>query len=551
MRAHSAAFPLTATAALLWLAATLVPALAPSAAAALELDQTRRQAGALAGALALGADGDWPAAEASIAAEADPLLSDIVLWRKLRAGEGTGDEYRAFIDRRSSWPGQAQLRRAVFGPESSGRPGLSGQAARNWTRFDRLYDRRRWDEAEALLEEITVQPAALGDPARWMRRRLVLARRAAREGRSRRAYALASQHHTTPEVGYNYADAEWISGWVALRKLGDPASALSHFERFEAVVETPISLGRGGYWTGRALEALGRADEAGAAYARAAAYQTSFYGQLAAAKIGAPGDPRLASADLPNWRLSPAIRSDDVRMATLLLFAGEEALAFQSFAHLGRTMPGAGAIAALGALTLELDRPHYAVRIAKNAARRGMVILPAYYPLHELATYATEIEPALAMAIARQETELNPAAISPAGARGLMQLMPATAQRVAQWVDEPYSRARLIDDWRYNARLGQRYLSRRITEFSGSYLLAAAAYNAGAHRVDTWLVEYGDPRLPGTTVEDMIDWSEQIPFSETRNYVQRVMEALYIYRSRLGGEAGPMTIEADLLRGTG
>ncbi len=164
----------------------------------------------------------------------------------------------------------------------------------------------------------------------------------------------------------------------------------------------------------------------------------------------------------------------------------------------------------------------------------------------ELARYASKIEPALAMSIARQETELNQRAISPAGARGLMQLMPRTAKKVASWIGESYSRDRLLDDWQYNARLGQSYLAEQIITFGGSYVLAAAAYNAGPHRVDQWIGEYGDPRLPGT---DMIDWIENIPFSETRNYVQRVMEGLWIYRARLAGEAGPMTIEADLARG--
>jgi soluble lytic murein transglycosylase len=150
------------------------------------------------------------------------------------------------------------------------------------------------------------------------------------------------------------------------------------------------------------------------------------------------------------------------------------------------------------------------------------------------------------MAIARQETELNQRAISPAGARGLMQLMPATAKKVAGRIGEAYSGDRLLDDWQYNARLGQTYLAEQIVRFSGSYVLAAAAYNAGPGRVDQWIGEYGDPRLPGT---DMIDWMETIPFNETRNYVQRVIEALYVYRARITGAAGPMTIQQDLARG--
>ncbi|MEM9146766.1 MAG: lytic transglycosylase domain-containing protein [Pseudomonadota bacterium] len=527
--------------------AVVLAGLAAGPAQALDLREAARKGAVLAEALDLGQQGDWDAATARARAEQDPVMADIVLWRKLRAGEGNLDEYRAYVSRRSTWPGQTQLRRAVFGRDASASgPGLSGRAAKNWQAFDRLNRKSRYDEAERLLEQVTVTREGLGDPVLWAERRRRLARRAARQGRATRAYHLASQHHLQPSDGYAYADSEWIAGWVALRKLNDPETALTHFNRFTAAVETPISLARGGYWTARTLVAMGQTDAARRHYAAAAAYPTAFYGQLAAAEIGVPADPALAAADLPNWRTSPALRGDDVRMATLLHFAGQRSLAFQSFGHLGRTMEGAAALGALGGLVLELGQPHYAVRIAKHAARRGMVLYPAYYPLHGLAGYASEVEPALAMAVARQETELNPTAISPAGARGLMQLMPSTAKRVAKWIGEPYSKPRLTQDWQYNARLGQRYLARRINQFGGSYVLAAAAYNAGAHRVDQWIARYGDPRLPGT---DMIDWMESIPFSETRNYVQRVMEALYVYRSRLAGRTGPMTIAQDLARG--
>jgi soluble lytic murein transglycosylase len=288
---------------------------------------------------------------------------------------------------------------------------------------------------------------------------------------------------------------------------------------------------------------MGDPANASAWYRAAAAHQTSFYGQLSAAKLGEPGDARIVSTDLPDWTKSPALRSDDVRAGVLLHFAGEDRLALLMFSHLGKRMKGGAALGALARLGLELGQPHYAVRVAKSAARKGILIYPAYYPVTELAGYASKIEPALAMAIARQETELNQRAISSAGARGLMQLMPRTAKRVAGWIGEEYSRDRLTEDWQYNARLGQTYLARRIGEFGGSYVLAAAAYNAGAARVDTWVGEYGDPRLPGV---DMIDWIETIPFSETRNYVQRVMEALYVYRARL---ALSMSIEQDLARG--
>lgn len=527
-------------------AAMLSVAIAAGAGAA-DLTTLQRQASQLDAALDRGDRGDWPGAEAQAAATGDPLISDIVLWRKLRAGRGTAAEYNALVARRDL-PGQSQLAKAVFGsdPDARYRPPLSGRAAANWNQFSAQYTRRDYDSAARLLDEISSAEAGLGDPEKWADRRRRLARREMREGRPERAYHLASRHYMTPDAGYDYSDCEWIAGWVALRGLNDPSRAIPHFARFEASVDTPISRGRAGYWLGRAHAAAGNASEARRWYGVAAQQQTSFYGQLAAAEIGAPGDPQLAANDLPDWRTSPAMRQDDVRMAMLLHLSGREALAFQAFGHLGDTLDGVASVAALGALLLDLDRPHYAVRMAKRAAGRGIVLHPVYYPMHDLAGYAREVEPALAMSIARQETELNQAAISPAGARGLMQLMPGTAKRVARRMGEPYDQPRLTQDWRYNARLGQNYLAMRIDQYSGSYVMAAAAYNAGAGRVDEWVAEYGDPRLPGV---DMIDWMENIPFRETRNYVQRVMEGLYVYRSRLSGKAGPMTIRQDLARG--
>jgi len=532
-----------------FIAFILVAILIPAGARALDLAEARASGAVLAGALARGGQGDWAGAAALAGRSGDPVMRDLVLWYKLRAGAGSAGEYREFVARRGNWPGQEYLARRVFGPLfPPPRPQrqLSGAPARRWGEFRALIQRDSYDEAGVYLASFTADAATLGAPETWADRRESLARRAARQGKAELAYLLASAHHMSPADGYDYSELEWLAGWIALRKLGEPKRAIEHFRRFNESVESPISLGRGGYWLGRAYEAAGDAVSAGEWYRTGSMHQTSFYGQLAAARIGALGDPMIASNELPDWASSPAMRSEDVRAAVLLHYADEAQLAFALFSNLGRDMEGAAALGALGRLALELGRPHFAVRLAKNAARNGALIYPAYYPVTELAGYASAVEPALAMAIARQETELNPEAVSPAGARGLMQLMPATAKKVAGWIGERYSKPRLTEDWRYNARLGQTYLARRIEEFGGSYVLAAAAYNAGASRVDRWIGEFGDPRLPGT---DMIDWMESIPFSETRNYVQRVMESLYVYRTRLTGTAGPMTIEADLRRG--
>jgi soluble lytic murein transglycosylase len=513
---------------------------------ALDLNKARSDGALVRSALEQGARGNWNDAQAMVAG-ADSLVQDIVLWRKLRAGKGSDAEYTAFTSRRGTWPGQDALRKAIYGGNSGGSSsaGLYGDSAQAWRTFSRTYRRRNYDAAEEQLLSVTGSAISLGSPEVWAKRRLALARRAAREGRWQNAYRMASQHFLTPGAGYNYSDCEWVAGWVALRKLNDPQTAITHFRKFRDSVETPISLGRGGYWLGRAYEAAGDQAQAKRWYEEGAQYQTSFYGQLAAAKVNAKGQKMLTQGGLPDWRTHPAMRMDEVRLGATLYHAGQDRLAMATFNRLGQTLP-AGALAPLARLVLDLGQPHYAVRIAKKAARRGVLILPAYYPLHEVSKYATKVEPAFALSIARQETELNPIAVSRAGARGLMQLMPATARKVAGWIGEEYSKSRLLSDWRYNVRLGETYLSRRTSQFGGSYVMAAAAYNAGAGRVDQWIGEFGDPR---TGQIDMIDWMEQIPFNETRNYVQRVMEGLYVYRSRLADFAGPMTIEQDLARG--
>lgn len=516
----------------------------PQTAAALNLERAKSDGLLVSSALEKGASGNWDEAQAMVAGS-DQLVQDIVLWRKLRAGEGSDAEYQAYASRRSTSPGGEALRKAIYGGGGSSASGLTGEARDAWRSFSRSYRGRNYEAAEQKLLAVTGSALSLGAPEVWADRRLALARRAAREGRWQNAYLMASQHFLTPLAGYDYSDCEWVSGWVALRKLNDPQRAIQHFRKFRDSVETPISLGRGGYWLGRAYEAAGNKAEADRWYADGAQYQTSFYGQLAAAKVGAKGMKMLEQGGLPDWRTHPSMRSDDVRLGATLYYAGEDRLAMATFNRLGQNLP-AGALAPLARLVLDMGQPHYAVRIAKRAARRGVIIMPAYYPLHEISKYATKVEPAFALSIARQETELNPVAVSRAGARGLMQLMPATARKVASWIGEDYSKSRLLSDWRYNVRLGETYLSRRTNQFSGSYVMAAAAYNAGAGRVDQWNAEFGDPRVGQI---DILDWMEQIPFNETRNYVQRVMEGLYVYRSRLADYAGPMTIEKDLMRG--
>ncbi len=469
---------------------------------------------------------------------------DMLLWR----GESARAE--AFLpevgtDLRRLARARIGLRRGVRGVDA-----LIAQVPRDLAddpglAYERFLWRKRKGRFDSALDLIQAQSSSagrLGRPALWAGHRRSMARQLMRDGRAGAAYRLASNHHLSE--GAAFADLEWLSGYIALRGLGDPGTALDHFRRFRAAVSTPISLGRAGYWQGLAQEALGDPQAARAAFARAAEHQTSFYGLLAAERIGRGMDPALAAAApvRPDWRKAGFAESSVLRAALLFHAAGELSLAEQFLAHLAEGLDRDG-FEHLADLAERLDEPHLAVRIAKQAARQGHVLMDLYYPRHPLAAERLPVAPELALAIARRESEFDPGVVSPAGARGLMQLMPRTARSVARELGLAYRPGALLGDWRYNARLGAGYLDRLIGEFGQSYVLVAAAYNAGPGRVRRWIERHGDPRAPGV---DPVDWIERIPFRETRNYVMRVMESLPVYRARLRGRAGPITLSREL-----
>ena len=413
--------------------------------------------------------------------------------------------------------------------------------------YDRFRWRLRkdlWDDAEKLLRSRSTSRASLGRPEIWSERRRVLARRALRAGRVSNAYDLARNHHLNPGDD-GFTDLEWLAGYVALTRLNRPADAVTHFRRLRQGSVTPITQGRVWYWLGRAHEANGNMAKAAEGYTVAARYQTSFYGQLAADRAKIAPDPRLTGKPDVTWQGATFLQSTVFRAGVLLHQADDRYEGGRFFAHMAETMTEAEQ-AQLGAYLLSIDRPNMALRVAKNAAKEGRIIAAPYYPVTELARLNNRAPAELAMAIARQESELNPDVESPVGARGLMQVMPKTAQGVAKRLGLPYSRKRLKEDWRYNAELGTAYLAQMVQRYNGSYVLAAAAYNAGPHRADRWIAQYGDPRKASV---DTIAWIENIPFRETRNYVMRVLEGVGVYRVRLSGDPGKLTIEKDLARG--
>ncbi len=465
---------------------------------------------------------------------------DMLLWRGL-AGEARMMMPLLGKDRAALAEARIALRQRLKGvddlvsavPESlASDPGLA------YERFLWRLRKGRIDDAAALALERSESAGALGRPEHWAGGRRQIARALMRSGKAKEAYRIASLHHL--EGGSDFADLEWLAGYIALKYLGDPSRALRHFDALAQAVRTPISLGRAGYWRGRALEALGQGDEARAAYGAAARHQTSFYGQLAAAKIGAPMSPELSGAEPPgDWKRAPFLANRVLGAALMLHDAGQKRLATRFMVHLAESL-GPADLALLAELALANNDPHSALKIAKHAARRGIILPRAYFPLHPLAEEELPVPPALALAIARRESEFFDDARSPAGAVGLMQLMPRTAKAMSEALDLEYSKERL-SDWRYNTRLGAAYLASLEKKFGPNPILIAAAYNAGPSRAERWIGTFGDPRKGEI---DRVDWIEHIPFRETRNYVMRVAESLPVYRARLARE--PVELVQDM-----
>ncbi len=414
---------------------------------------------------------------------------------------------------------------------------------------ERFVWRHKKDRNDSAIELILARSKAgtLGEPEEWAPRRRSLIRNQMRAGNYKTAYALAATHKLTPEAGYAYSDCEWLAGYLALRFLDRPEEAAAHFLNFAQSVETPISLGRAGYWLGRAYEAMGDRTTAQQAYVAGGAHQTSFYGLLAAEKAGIAHDPALAGQErFPDWQKAGWTTSSVHKAARVLLAAGELSLAARFWVHLSETQDRTG-LGQLGQMALDLGQPHIAVMLGKQMVRVGVTLPGPYYPLHPLVDQKLPVADELSLAIARRESEFDPVVVSHAGARGLMQLMPGTARDVSAEIGEVYVLGNLTSDPGYNARLGSAYLAGLAEKFDGNIIMISAAYNAGPSRPERWMTSNGDPR--GGSVEAMIDWIEMIPFNETRNYVMRVSESLPVYRARLGKDPHPVPFGQEITGG--
>ncbi len=399
--------------------------------------------------------------------------------------------------------------------------------------YERLRWRRRKGFSDSAIELLRTPPTQIERPRKWWFERAILARRALRAGDITLAYRLASEHKQTK--GAPFAEAEWLAGWIALRYLGDHNVARRHFQRLYNKVRYPISRARGAYWIGRAIEAdienvENRNVKATAWYQAAAKFPTTFYGQLAidrlrqAPKIRPPDEPKPNAAQIQAFE-----NSELVQLTRMLAELGQDRLSKAFISRLSGLAKGPTEWALVAKLAVEIGRHDLAIKVAKLASRRGVELTIAGYPKLTVSR-KFKVEPALFHAVVRQESAFDPKAISSAGARGLMQLMPATARYVARQLNIRHSKSKLTTDPIHNLRLGSAYLHRLRENYDGSLILTLAAYNAGPGNVQRWVRQNGDPRDFSTL--DAIDWIEAIPVPETRNYVQRVLENLTIYGYR-------------------
>lgn len=395
--------------------------------------------------------------------------------------------------------------------------------------------RRRENDALAaeLWRRAAPLQAALGEDllrGLWAERQL-LARRLLRLGEPRLAYELAAAHGLD-RTDATRAEAEFLAGFIALRFLNDPPRAARHFAEVERSGPSVITTSRGAYWQGRAALARGDTAAARAHFARAAERPTAFYGQLAARQLGEdmPALARRLSRAAPpepdGARLAAFFQRDLVRAAQALYDLGEPRRALIFLLRLEELAADATDRLKIARLARDLGRDDHAVWIARRAGAQGAMLVPHGWPAPFPAPEGV-LEPALVFAISRQESNFDPLAVSSARAMGVMQLLPRTAQQVARRLGIRHQTPMLTQDPAHNMLLGAHYAAEMLDRFGGHLVLAVAAYNAGPARVDQWLGTYGDPRA-GT---DLLDWMEQIPFAETRNYVQRVIENVAVYRA--------------------
>jgi soluble lytic murein transglycosylase len=355
------------------------------------------------------------------------------------------------------------------------------------------------------------------------------------------AYRLAAAHGT--DNGEAFAEGEFLAGWIALRFLEDAPTAMKHFTAIYAGTTSIISQSRGAYWAGRAAEQMGDVAKAQDWYKAASKGITSFYGQVAALRLADKREIHLAGTPKPSAKEQQVFdKRELVRVVRMLTALGEGDRSRYFLSKLMELSSKPAEYQLVAGLASEIKRRDFAVSVAKEARTRGVEMIDYLYPVIKLPD-GKNPEPALLLGLIRQESAFDVGAVSSAGAKGLLQLLPSTAKGVAKKIGVKYAEKRLTTDGSYNVTLGRAYVDDLLNRFGGSYILMAVAYNAGPSRARDWIYTYGDPRQRGV---DVIDWIESVPFDETRNYIMRVLENTQIYRARLNQGVAKLGLAEDL-----
>jgi len=398
------------------------------------------------------------------------------------------------------------------------------------------YDRLKWrrkrgrvDDSLEILLKIKNDNDYLVRPDKWWKERAIISRALIYKKKYELAYKICSKHGL--ETGPEFAEAEWLSGWIALSFLKDPILAIDHFNNFYQNVSYPISLSRGAYWLGRAHEKIGDKDQSNRWYEEATKYLTTYYGQLAHLKIKPGQNFELPeSISITNKYKKYFYDKELVKIVYLLDELNKDKYTKNILKHLANDNIGSGSEILAAELSTNISRYDFAIQISKLASYQKRFHNNFNYPIISTPKYINGRkipEPAFILSIIRQESEFDLSANSHAGAQGLMQLMPYTAKLVSKQAKLPYSKSRLTRDPEYNINLGSHYIAGLILEYDGAYPFAVAAYNAGPKRVKYWKKINKDPQKNQV---DFVDWVELIKFKETRNYVQRVLENYNVYR---------------------
>ncbi|MDF0581552.1 lytic transglycosylase domain-containing protein [Bradyrhizobium yuanmingense] len=471
----------------------------------------------------------------------------------------SADDHRARMDKRLGAKDYAGARRAakrlgedalaivkacaaVTGKASKAKDLLEDVAAEERRDLGYVLCRAQWhlqndriDDAAEVILAAKPDMMAAQDTDAWWRERRMLARKLLDQGKARIAYDVV---HTAavPEKEVYRVDYHFMCGWIALRYLDDPKTAMVHFASIDAGSANPIALSRAHYWRGRAAEAMGATADARMSYRAAARYHTAYYGQLARARLGLDGielrppSPVLASADAQ-------LADERVRAADMLYGIGERDMVFYYAEDFAKESTDVAALEALGELAGRHNDARVMLEVGKTALARGLALDHYAFPtigIPEHKQVAPAIETSVIYSVARTESSFEQRDKSHANAVGLMQVTPEAGRDTAKRFGLTYDWDRMVSDPVYNTQMGAAELSALFSEYRGNQIMTFAGYNAGRGRVREWVQKRGDPRDPNV---DPVDWVERIPLSETRNYVQRVMENVLVYRARFEGSS--------------